>query len=206
LITKCHCFICVIWHSFCYFISGAVASSILYRWQVRRSIPVPICVLVDIVIKRKLNHAETPALNTYYNNINISDNIEVFRHAETTKGVYRDCTVEADHQRESACIVHYCNYVGRIGYFFHHSCSGTAWTFLDKLNRASEKRRREPMLLCGEDLHCSKSCCWSTRAIHPVNLFTRGWDHVDPIFVVIKNLKQCWSCVYIRNTVKPNPE
>jgi hypothetical protein len=96
----------------------AVASSILYRWQVRRSIPVPICVLVDIVIKRKLNHAETSALNTYYNNINISDNIEVFLHAETTKGVYRDYTVEADRQRESACIVHYCNYVGRIGYFF----------------------------------------------------------------------------------------
>jgi hypothetical protein len=55
-----------------------------------------IAVLVDIVIKRKLNHAETSALNTYYNNINISDNIEVFRHAETTKGVYRDYTVEAD--------------------------------------------------------------------------------------------------------------
>ena len=77
------------------------------------------------VIKQKLNHAETPALKTFYNNININDSIEVFHYAETTKGVYRDCTVEADHHAESACIVHYCNYVGRIGYFFHHSCSGT---------------------------------------------------------------------------------
>ena len=77
------------------------------------------------VIKRKLNYAETPALKTFYNNININDSIEVFHYAETTKGVYRDCTVEADHHAESACIVHYCNYVGRIGYFFRHSCSGT---------------------------------------------------------------------------------
>ena len=77
------------------------------------------------VINRKINHAETPALKTFYNNINISDNIEIFHHAETTKGMYRDCTVEGDHQRESACIVHYCNYVGRISYFFRHSCSGT---------------------------------------------------------------------------------
>jgi hypothetical protein len=51
------------------------------------------------VIKRKLNYAETPALKTFYNNININDSIEVFHYAETTKGVYRDCTVEADHQR-----------------------------------------------------------------------------------------------------------
>jgi len=156
------------------------------------------------VINRKINHAETPALQTFYDNINISDNIEIFHHAETTKGMYRDCTVEGDHQRESACIVHYCNYVGRISYFFRHSCSGTMHE-LSWINWIGHlrKRRREPMLLCGEDRRCSKSCCWSTRAIRPVNLFVRGWDHVDPIFVVIKNLKQCWSCVYFRNTVKP---
>ena len=43
------------------------------------------------VIKRKLNHAETPALKTYYDNINISDNIEVFHHAKLPK----ECTVIA---------------------------------------------------------------------------------------------------------------
>jgi len=77
------------------------------------------------VIHRKLSHAKTPALKRYYNCSNISDNIEVFHHAQMTKEVYRDFTIETDHQRGNTCIVHYYNYVGRVSYFSRHSCSGT---------------------------------------------------------------------------------